>query len=65
LVHPIEKFTWSKMMETSANRKMKSENPEDTEPDAKVLARMLEDMEFLGLIEFKASDAGAAVDLMQ
>jgi hypothetical protein len=53
------------MMETSANRKMKSENPEDSEPDAKVLAPMLEDMVFLGLIEFKASDPGAAVDLRQ
>jgi hypothetical protein len=41
------------------------ENPEDSEPDAKVLAQMLEDMVFLGLTEFKASDPGAAVDLRQ
>jgi hypothetical protein len=42
-----------KKMEKSANLKMESENPEDTEPVSKVLlARVLEDMEFLGLIEF-------------
>ena len=36
-------------MEKSANLKMESENPEDTEPVSKVLAQALENIEFLGL----------------
>ena len=47
-----------KNMEKSANPKIRSENPEDTESAATVLARVLDDMEFLGLIKFKADAAG-------
>jgi hypothetical protein len=45
-----------KNMEKSANSKTNLEYPDDT--DAKVFARMLDDMEFLGLIEFKADAKG-------
>ena len=47
-----------KNVEKSAIPKIRCENPEDTEPVAKVLARVLDDMEFLGLIVFKADAAG-------
>ena len=40
-------------MEKSANQKKKFEYSEASEPAAKVLARLLDDLEFLGLIEFK------------
>ncbi len=42
------------------NTMEKSANPEDTEPAAKVLARLLDDMEFLGLIEFKTDAASGS-----
>jgi hypothetical protein len=41
-------------MEKSANPKTKVAYSEASEPAAKILARLLDDMEFLGLIEFKA-----------
>ena len=40
-------------MEKSGNQKKKFEYSEASEPAAKVLARLLDDLEFLGLIEFK------------
>ena len=40
------------------NTMEKSANPEDTEPAAKVLARLLDDMEFLG--EFKTDAASGS-----
>jgi hypothetical protein len=45
-------------MEKSANPKMKIAYSEASEPAAKVLARVLDDMEFLGLIEFKRDAKG-------
>jgi hypothetical protein len=45
-------------MEKFANTKMTSEMLERNEPTADVLKRMLDDMEFLGLIEFKPDAAG-------
>lgn len=45
-------------MEKFANTNMTSEFFERNEPTAEVLKRMLDDMEFLGLIEFKADAAG-------
>ena len=47
-----------KNVEKSANPKIRCENPEDTEPVVKVLARVLDDMEFLGLIAFKTDAVG-------
>jgi hypothetical protein len=42
------------------NTMEKSANPEDTEPAAKVLARLLDDMGFFGLIEFKTDAASGS-----
>jgi hypothetical protein len=47
-----------KNMEKSANPKTKIAYSEASEPTADVLKRMLDDMEFLGLIEFKDDAAG-------
>jgi hypothetical protein len=45
-------------MEKSANPKTKIAYSEASEPAAKILARVLDDMEFLGLIEFKEDAKG-------
>ena len=45
-------------MEKSANPKTKFESSDASEPAAKVLARLLHRMEFLGLIEFKTDAKG-------